>query len=109
MGNHGDLGGGWAAPGNDIERNEADDPVQLSDIPMYWMIEELNRLGEDEPINALAFNRNRDVFTLNFSGKRRDAELAPLHDPLKFGGGVSWIQVIGWNIMGMFTLAADDQ
>lgn len=104
MGNHGDVGGGWAAPGNDIERDEADDPVQLSDIAMNWMLEQLDQVGKDDPTNALAFNHNKDVFTQNFRRKRRDAELATLHDPLKFGGGLSWINVVAWNLLGMFSL-----
>ena len=102
MGNHGDVGGGWAAPGNDIQRNEAEDPVQLSDIPMAWMINSLEELGKEDPTNSLAFNPNKDIFLRNFGGKQKDAELAPLHDPLKFGGGLSWIHVLGWNLMGKF-------
>ena len=109
MGNHGDVGGGWAARGNNIETDEANDPVQLSDITMNWMIEQLDQVGKDEPANALAFNRNKDVFTGNFSGKRRDAELAPVHDPLKFGGGESWIKVVGWSILGMLQPPPDEQ
>lgn len=104
MGNHGDVGGGWAAPGDNIETDEADDPVQLSDITMNWMIEQLDEIGKLEPVNALVFNRNKDVFTHNFSGKRRDAQEARLHDPLKFGGGESWINVMGWRIMGTLLL-----
>lgn len=98
-GNHGDVGGGWPAPGNDIERDEADDPVQLSDIPFAWMISELREVAAKEPTNALVFNANVDVFMENFGGKVKDAQMAPLHDPLKFGGGLTWINVLGWNLL----------
>ena len=103
MGNHGDVGGGWAAPGNDIERNEADDPVQLSDIPFRWMITQLQELNEREPENCVGFNDNLEVFVKNFDRKRKEAEEAPMHDPLSFGKGMSAISVIGWNMMGMIT------
>lgn len=103
MGNHGDVGGGWAAPGDDIERDEADDPVQLSDITMKWMIDQLEELAIREPTNSLVFNQNKKVFTDNFDRKRRDAELATRHDPLKFGGGLPWTEVAGWNLMGMWS------
>ena len=102
-GNHGDVGGGWSAPGNDIEEDEAKDPVQLSDIPFAWMIKALMKLKQEDPVNCLGFNSNVNVFLQNFDGKQQDAQLAPLHDPLKFGGGLSWTGVLGWRFMGMFS------
>ena len=100
MGNHGDVGGGWPAPGNDIEHDEADDPVQLSDIPLAWMINEIQELNKQDPTNCLCFNDKVDVFFDNFKVKQKEAEEAPLHDPLCFGEGCAWTQVIGWKFMG---------
>ena len=99
-GNHGDVGGGWPASGNKMMVNEADDPVQLSDIPFAWMITALQEIERKDPENALAFNENVDVFLENFGGKVRQAEVAKKHDPLAFNGGLNWFQVVMWNIMG---------
>ena len=99
-GNHGDVGGGWAAPGNNILVDEADDPVQLSDIPLAWMITALKELEKQDPDNALAFNENVNVFLANFGSKVKEAEVSKKHDPLVFGGGFTWTQVVMWNIMG---------
>ena len=100
-GNHGDVGGGWAAPGNDILKEEADDPVQLSDMPFAWMITSLKDIEEKDHFNSLKFNENVDVFLKNFNEHHKNAERAPVHDPLKFGGGLSWSGVLGWRFMGM--------
>ena len=99
-GNHGDVGGGWPAPGNSIMTDEAHDPVQLSDIPFAWMIKTLKEIEKKDPENALAFNENVDVFLENFGGKVKQAEVAKKHDPLAFNGGMTWFQVVMWNLMG---------
>lgn len=93
--------GGWAAPGNDIERDEADDPVQESDIPLAWMITALMDIGKEDPNNCLKFNDSVDIFLKNFNEKQKDAELSPLHDPLKLGGGLPWYKAVGWKVMGI--------
>ncbi len=109
MGNHGDVGGGWAAPGNDIEHDEADDPVQLSDIPLAWMIRELQELDTEDSVNCIGFNDNVNVFLHNFDRKQKEAEEAPLHDPLSFGRGLTRSQVVGWNIMGTLSKNLSDR
>ena len=98
-GNHGDVGGGWPAPG-DIGDDESNDPVQASDFALEWMITELQSLQPDNPNAHLTFNQNLDVFLKNFRSKADVAATAPIHDPLKFGGGLPATQVIFWNIMG---------
>ena len=100
VGNHGDIGGGWAALGDSVDNDESNDPVQLSDLPLAWMIGELQNLETDDGVDNLAFNENVDVFLQNFRSKEDQALTAPIHDPLRFGGGLSWTQVIFWNIMG---------
>ncbi len=99
-GNHGVVGGGWQIPGDSIENDEANDPVQLSDIPLAWMITELEHIKSNDGASKIAFNENVDVFLKNFHGKEEQAYTAPIHDTLKFGGGCSWHNVIFWNIMG---------
>lgn len=103
VGNHGDVGGGWAAPGDNEDDDEANDPLQLSDIALEWMISELRNLPAEEGVEKLLFNPNVDVFLKNFYANRQQAFTAAIHDPLVFGKGLSWYSVILWNIMGETT------
>ena len=99
-GNHGDVGGGWPIPGDNIENDEAEDPVQLSDIALEWMITELENIESEDGSSKIALNENAGIFLKNFRGKQEQAYTAPIHDPLKFGGGCAWYSVILWNLMG---------
>ena len=98
-GNHGDIGGGWVAPGNNAE-NEADDPLQLSDISLNWMISELDALPAKHPLDQIEWNDHKDTFEKNYTSKEATAVKAPIHDILKYGGGVSRMSTFLWRIMG---------
>lgn len=98
-GNHGDVGGGWKAEGNKAV-NEADDPLQLSDLSLEWMISELDALPAKHPTDQIIWNNNKDVFLANFHRKVVTAVQAPMHDILKFGGGVSRMNTLLWHILG---------
>ena len=98
-GNHGDIGGGWLAEGKK-NVSEANDPVQLSDIALEWMITELQELPHKHPAEKLAFNEHVQIFLKNIHGKMTDACTARLHDTLKFGGGSPWYMVMFWNFLG---------
>ena len=98
-GNHGDIGGGWMAPGNNAA-NEADDPLQLSDIALEWMISELDALPAKHPTDKLEWNDHRDIFLQNYNRKVATAVQAPMHDILRYGGGVSPVSTFLWRIMG---------
>ena len=104
VGNHGDVGGGWAARGDNDDDDEANDPLQLSDIALEWMISELRSLPGEDGVERLYFNANVDVFLKNFNTNRQQAYTAAIHDPLVFGKGFSWYSVIMWNIMGELTV-----
>lgn len=98
-GNHGDVGGGWLAEGKkDVD--EANDPVQLSDLSLEWMITELQQLDSKHPAEKLVFNEHVDIFLQNIHRKTVEASTASLHDPLKFNGGESGLMVILWNFLG---------
>ena len=97
-GNHGDIGGGWPAKGKQDE-GEENDPVQLSDIALNWMIKELQDLPVEE---RLVFNTHAGTFVKNFNSKKDEAIKAEIHDLLRFGGGASWVKVILSNILGEF-------
>lgn len=98
-GNHGDVGGGWLAEGKkDVD--EADDPVQLSDVPLEWMVNELRELPAKHPEERLVFNKHIDIFLNNIHRKELEASTAHMHDTLKFGGGESVMLVLFWNFLG---------
>ncbi len=67
-GNHGDVGGGWKAEGIKAV-NEADDPLQLSDLSLEWMINELDALPAKHPTDQILWNDNKDIFLANFHRK----------------------------------------
>lgn len=80
--------------------NEADDPLQLSDLALEWMIEELDALPAKHPTDQVIWNHHKDTFLANFDRKVQTAAQAPTHDLLKYGGGVSRISTFMWHIMG---------
>lgn len=121
-GNHGDIGGGWPAPyvegeiqpkpwwrrvflswKDPIPSNRGTDPYQMSDVPLAWMIRELEMLGEKDPKSAIKWNWKKNGFKENFFLKIRQAYESPMHDTLKIGGGASLFKVMLWNFMGTHT------
>ena len=98
-GNHGDVGGGWPAKGNNAE-DEANDPIQLSDLALEWMIMELDALSAKHPTDQIVWNNHKDIFLKNFNQKVQDAVKAPMHDILKYGGGVSYFSTLCWHLLG---------
>ena len=100
-GNHGDVGGGWLAEGN-LDVEEADDPVQLSDITMKWMIDEILSLPVENGGDRIAWNQHRDVFLTNFLRKQNEAVVAKMHDVLVYGGGTAFYKTAFWKFVGKF-------
>ncbi|EUC32794.1 hypothetical protein COCCADRAFT_37312 [Bipolaris zeicola 26-R-13] len=112
-GNHGDVGGGWPAvpdtrswwrkiftsSNDDYASNPGTDPYQMSDIPLAWMIRELEIIGEQEPAAAIKWNKRKDGFKKHFYKKQEQAYKGTMHDTLKVGGGSSLFKVILWNFM----------
>ena len=84
-GNHADIGGGW-------------EPVEnkrlLSDIPLKWMIEEIESLQDDA--DHLAIDERQREEILKSSGQDWNAP----HDMLARGSGTSTLGVLGWWILG---------
>lgn len=103
-GNHGDVGGGWP-PKDPPGETEADDPLQLSDLALEWMIAELDKLPKEHPTDQIVWNTNKDTFLKNFHRQNPSAAIkAPVHDLLRYGGGVSWLSTFLWRLMGMYCL-----
>ena len=100
-GNHGDVGGGWLAKGK-IGKTELEDPLQLSDLALEWMITEIMALPVTKPEMRVDWNEHRDLFLKNFARNNDVAINAPLHDPLAYGGGLSWASTTAWRLLGTF-------
>ena len=126
-GNHGDVGGGWSARkpvpvtlkekildffGFEIkEKSSKDprcDPYQMSDIPLAWMISELEKLGNEpkQAPYALKWSCRKDGFLRNLHQKAKltQALQGKQHDTLKFKGGSNIFKVMMWNLMGKLGL-----
>lgn len=128
-GNHGDVGGGWPAPvpngpNQDSPKakywdplmkilrgdkpqgpsnNVANDPYQMSDIPLAWMIREIEEVGKLEPDSKYAISwdeKDLGTFKRNFQKRKSQALDAEMHDTMRPGRGSSLFKVILWNIMG---------
>ena len=80
--------------------SEENDPLQLSDLPLKWMIDELDALPLIHPDDKIGWNEHKDIFFKNYQSKESTAIRAPMHDILKIGGGVSAISVFSWHILG---------
>ncbi|EUC45321.1 hypothetical protein COCMIDRAFT_5426 [Bipolaris oryzae ATCC 44560] len=112
-GNHGDVGGGWPAGKDDRSwwrrvfttfknpnaSNPGTDPYQMSDVPLAWMIRELENIGTEEPAAAIKWNKRKEGFKRHFSLKLNEAFDGPIHDTLQFGGGLSLFKVMLWKFM----------
>lgn len=98
-GTHGDVGGGWLAEG-DQNAHGSNDPVQLSDIALEWMIIQIQELPTKEAEGRLGFNKHADMFLANTFKKKEDACTAKMHDVLSFNGGESGMMVAFWNFLG---------
>ena len=73
-----------------------EDPFQLSDIALKWMIDELDLLPDDQ----ILWNKSKDNFTKRFRDSYLEALTSTIHDTLRFGGGSAGYQVILWNFLG---------
>jgi len=119
-GNHGDVGGGWPAPQpekpswwrryftsdkDDKTSVRSRDPYQMSDVPLAWMIRELELLGTEDDKSAIKWNQKKNGFKRSFFDKNRidEAYESPMHDTLTVGGGSSFFKVMLWKFMGKYT------
>ncbi|KAI0415156.1 hypothetical protein F5X98DRAFT_347636 [Xylaria grammica] len=124
---HGDVGGGWPAVAEHPLDTNADaskwtvwqrvknlfttrkpteaskdvraDPFQMSDIPLAWMIRELELVGEYDKGAAIQFSKNLGGFKRSFEKRKKQALNAPMHDSLKFGHGTGFFKVLLWKFM----------
>lgn len=129
---HGDVGGGWPAcqdgmstaddnqtfwqhltqsiqnflrsskpqgPSHDVGADE----FQMSDVPLAWMIHELELVGQAKPSASVKWNINRDTFHERFDEWYKNKKLAFggfVHDSLSYGYGTGFAKVLLWKFMG---------
>jgi uncharacterized protein (DUF2235 family) len=135
-GNHGDVGGGWPAlDTNPLDQNNPgdmtfwqrvknfwtsrkaqgasssleDDRLQMSDIPLAWMIHQIELVGDKDTRAAVHWCKSLDKFKelMDNKDKRRDeAETGFMHDCLAFGYGTGFIKVLMWKFMGKYTICS---
>ncbi|OAA45084.1 hypothetical protein ISF_09612 [Cordyceps fumosorosea ARSEF 2679] len=128
-GNHGDVGGGWPAlDNNPLDQNNLekmtlwqlvknfwtsrkaqgasgsldDDRLQMSDIPLAWMIHQVELIGDKDTRAAVHWGRSLDKFKalMDDRDKRKEeAETGFMHDCLAFGYGTGFIKVLMWKFM----------
>ncbi|TGJ82174.1 hypothetical protein E0Z10_g6591 [Xylaria hypoxylon] len=124
---HGDVGGGWPAVAeNPLDTNAASskwtvwqrvrnlfttrkpteaskdvraDPFQMSDIPLAWMIRELELVGEYDKAAAIQFSKTLGGFKRAFQKRKKQALNGAIHDSLKFGHGTGFFKVLLWKFM----------
>ncbi|KAH8753513.1 hypothetical protein F5883DRAFT_432281 [Diaporthe sp. PMI_573] len=128
---HGDVGGGWPASKDNPFDNGKEtemtfwqrvkhfwltrkdkgpgkalgaDRLQLSDVPLAWMIREIELVGEQEPEAALKWRPNVHHFKEHFTKKKKHAMKGAIHDSLVLGRGTGLFTVILWKFMGKQSL-----
>jgi uncharacterized protein (DUF2235 family) len=122
---HGDVGGGWPAElenafdtdpesmtiwqrvknfftsrkPKEASRDVRADPFQMSDIPLAWMIRELELVGEMDKPAAIKFSKALGGFKRQFKKRKEQALKGTIHDSLAFGCGTSFVKVLFWKFM----------
>jgi hypothetical protein len=76
------------------------DPFQMSDIPLAWMINELELIAEKDGSAAIQFSKNLAGFKHQFEKKKQQALTGVIHNSLKFGYGTGFFTVLLWKFMG---------
>lgn len=124
---HGDVGGGCAATEDDnledqrntgfwrrfkslwtalrtqeATRDVHGDPFQMSDVPLAWMIRELELVGELDPQAGIRWRNNASGCKRAFAREtsQRQALKGSIHDSLRFGSGTGFLTVLFWKFMG---------
>ncbi|KAI0442829.1 hypothetical protein F4803DRAFT_550698 [Xylaria telfairii] len=124
---HGDVGGGWPASAEhplDINADSSQwtvwqkvknifttrkpkeaskdvhtDRFQMSDIPLAWMIRELELVGKNDKGAAIQFSKNLGGFKRSFERSKKEALTGVMHDSLSFGYGTGFFKVLLWKFM----------
>ncbi|EQB53336.1 hypothetical protein CGLO_06941 [Colletotrichum gloeosporioides Cg-14] len=88
-------------------------PCQLSDAPLYWMIQEVEEADKRQRGEKDFWPDGKGIrwvpekvadFKIRYLYHKHDAVLASLHDPLKFGFGDTIGSVLFWNFLEFYPL-----
>ncbi|KAK3360501.1 hypothetical protein B0T25DRAFT_578420 [Lasiosphaeria hispida] len=122
---HGDVGGGWPASesnpldtqgkmttwqriknlfttrkANHASKSLDSGPFQMSDIPLAWMIREIELVGQRDPASAVKWRDEQlDKFKRRLSKRKTQALEGFIHDSLQFGFGTGFVKVFFWKFM----------
>ncbi|KAI8959977.1 hypothetical protein F5Y11DRAFT_285338 [Daldinia sp. FL1419] len=121
---HGDVGGGWPASAEhpldtrqqmtiwqriknfwttrkskDPTMDIGSDPFQMSDIPLAWMIREVELVGEKDPAAAVKWCKNLQGFKKRYEKRKEQALKGFIHDSLSYGHGSGFTIVLFWKFM----------
>jgi uncharacterized protein (DUF2235 family) len=108
-GNHGDIGGGWELEKQGTQVSH----FLLSDIALSWMVEEVRKVDkevgdglvwhEDEVKTVMqhALDQTHWWNTAHIADPTaREKQIRwiqkSVHDPLRYGGGLSWLETLQW-------------
>ncbi|KAM3502668.1 hypothetical protein MY11210_008992 [Beauveria gryllotalpidicola] len=79
------------------------DDFQMSDVPLAWMIHELELVDQLNPLAAVRWNCNakrfKERFEAWFNKEKRFALGGFVHDSLSFGHGTGFSKVLLWRFM----------
>ncbi|PKS08133.1 hypothetical protein jhhlp_005408 [Lomentospora prolificans] len=78
------------------------EPFQMSDIPLSWMIREVEMVGRQDPRAAVKWRPNVEGFKQRFKQRKQQALDGVMHDALKFGQGTGVFTVLLWKFMEIF-------
>ncbi|SPN98665.1 uncharacterized protein DNG_01710 [Cephalotrichum gorgonifer] len=75
------------------------DPLQMSDVPLYWMIREVELVGMKDISAAVKWRPNVERFKQKFKKQKDQALKGTMHDALGFGQGTGFFTVLLWKFM----------
>ncbi|KOS16610.1 Uncharacterized protein ESCO_004930 [Escovopsis weberi] len=121
---HGDVGGGWPCASNEPAADQTPltlwqrikkfwrsskpqgpsrdieaEPLQMSDVPLYWMMHELELVGKEDPSAAVKWSHSATKFKRLFKKKKQYALNGMYHDSLAFSYGTGFFRVVLWWFM----------
>ncbi|RCI08985.1 hypothetical protein L249_5017 [Ophiocordyceps polyrhachis-furcata BCC 54312] len=123
---HGDVGGGWpaekAADSGGLDDSDkgigkrfrrilrtrrsfgtspdaGHDDFQMSDVPLAWMMRELDEVAKLDQSAGLKFGPSAQGFHSRYTKNKEQTRLSVLHDSLRFGHGTGFFRVLLWRFL----------
>jgi hypothetical protein len=92
----------WSRRPQEATEDYRNDAFQLSDVPLAWMLNEVDAVGKLDESKKVKWSANYDGFLASFSDeqKKKQALNGVIHDSLCFGLGSAFFKVLLWKFMG---------